>query len=172
MNLIATTYRHAENKVIMELKEILGELGDNNAKIEYTNISGLVRCSTKLDAKDVIRRVKEIINEEPWRFRFILRLIPIDIVTNTEISKIRDIAIKLSSNIKEGESYKIEIEKRFTTLKSKDIISSIAEAIDRRVDLEEPDWIILIEIIGRDTGISLLKKDEIFSLVKSKRSID
>jgi len=35
--------------------------------------------------------------------------------------------------------------------------------------LNQPDWIILIEILGNKTGISVLKDDELFSLDKSKR---
>jgi len=35
--------------------------------------------------------------------------------------------------------------------------------------LNQPDWIILIEILGNETGISVLKDDELFSLDKSKR---
>ncbi len=171
-NLIATTYRHMENRLHEEMRELLKELGDENAEISHTNISGLLICSTRLDARDVVRRVSSIVKEEPWRIRFMLRLIPIDVVVNTELEEMSREAIRLANAIKEDESYKIIVEKRFTSMHSRDIIEKIAKSIERRVDLEEPDWILLIEIVGKYTGISLLRKDDIFSLEKSRRLVD
>ena len=41
-----------------------------------------------------------------------------------------------------------------------------------KVSLNKPDFIILIEILGDNTGISILKDSELFSLDKSKRLSD
>ncbi|MGZ5484583.1 MAG: THUMP domain-containing protein [Nitrososphaeraceae archaeon] len=38
-----------------------------------------------------------------------------------------------------------------------------------KVSLENPDWIILIEIIGNKTGISVLKEIDIFNSIMEKR---
>lgn len=168
-NLIATTYRNMENRLIEELEEILS---DEKIIFIRTKISGLVLCLTEEDPYKIINKIKDIVKEYPWRVRFVLRLIPIDLVTNTDLDDISREAIKLANKIRGDESYKIEVEKRFTNLHSKDIIEKIAEKIDRKVRLDNPDWIILIEIVGKDTGISVLKADDIFSLEKIKRSID
>ena len=166
-NLIATTYRNMEHKLIEELKTLLDE-----AIIIPTDISGLVLCLVDDDPYSIIDKVKGIVREEPWRIRFLLRLIPIEVVTNSELEEISNEAIKLVEKIREGESYKVEVEKRFTNLHRRDIIERIAEKIDRKVKLEDPDWIILVEVVGKATGISVLRKDDIFSLEKIKRSID
>jgi tRNA acetyltransferase TAN1 len=39
------------------------------------------------------------------------------------------------------------------------------------VSLEYPDKMILIEILGNKTGISILKKSDVLSIEKTKRSI-
>ncbi len=166
-NIIATTYRNMEDYLIEELNTLV-----NDISIHKTKISGLIVCFTPLNPFDVINSIKRISLEEPWRIRFILRLIPIEVVVNTDIEEIKKAALKLAERINENESYKIEIEKRFSTIDRMEIIDSIAKHINRKVNLEDPDRIILIEIIGKETGISLIKKDDIFSQVKSKRSID
>jgi tRNA acetyltransferase TAN1 len=160
-----------EHRLAEELKSLLDE-SNEPIVIMPTSISGLVLCSTAADPYDVIEKIRNIVIEDPWRVRFVLRLIPIEVVTNTELEDISKEAEKLAKRIKEDESYKVEIEKRFTNLHRRDIIEKVAEKIDRRVKLEEPDWIVLIEVVGKDTGISVLKPDDIFSLEKIKRSID
>ncbi len=170
-NIIATTYRNMEHGLVEELKSLLDELNEPIV-IMPTNISGLVLCLTEADPYDIIDKIRNIVRETPWRVRFVLRLIPIEVVTNTELDEISKEAEKLAERIKGDESYKVEVEKRFTNLHRRDIIEKVAEKIDRRVKLEEPDWIVLIEVVGKDTGISVLKPDDIFSLEKIKRSID
>jgi tRNA acetyltransferase TAN1 len=156
-----------EDNLIEELNALV-----NDISIYKTRISGLIVCFTSLNPFVIINNIKRIASEEPWKIRFILRLIPIEVVVNTNVEEISEAALKLAERINENESYKIDIEKRFSTIDRMEIIDSIAKHINRKVNLEDPDRIILIEIIGKEAGISLIKKDDIFSQVKSKRSID
>jgi tRNA acetyltransferase TAN1 len=78
---------------------------------------------------------------------------------------------EISEQILDGETYKISIEKRSSDLSSQEIISKIANKIKNKVSLEFPDKIILIEILGNKTGISILKKTDVLSVEKTKRSI-
>ena len=55
---------------------------------------------------------------------------------------------------------------------SSQIINEIAKIIPNKVSLDEPDWIILVEIFGEKTCISILKNGSIFSLDKSKRNLE
>ena len=93
-------------------------------------------------------------------------------ITETEIDKIKQNVIKLKDTIQKNDSYRITIEKRNTSISSNEIITEVAEIFPNKVSLNQPDWIILIEIIGNETGISILKNDELFSLDKAKRMSD
>ncbi len=73
--------------------------------------------------------------------------------------------------VNEKESYRITIEKRNSDISSTEIISKIADSITNKVSLEKPDWIALIEILGNKTGVSVLKRDDVFSLEISKRGL-
>ena len=77
----------------------------------------------------------------------------------------------MNEPIKSGETYRISIEKRNSDLSSKEIITKIADKIKNNVSLEFPDKVVLIEILGNRTGISILKKSDILSVEKTKRSI-
>ena len=73
--------------------------------------------------------------------------------------------------ILEGETYRISIEKRNSDISGQDVISRIAKKIQNKVSLEFPDKIILIEILGNKTGLGIVKKADILSVEKTKRSI-
>jgi tRNA acetyltransferase TAN1 len=51
------------------------------------------------------------------------------------------------------------------------LITKIAKNIKNKVSLENPDKIIQIEILGGITGMSILKKSDILSVEKTKRSM-
>ena len=70
MNLIVTCSRHLEEDTEDELIDILDELGDPNIKITVSNMSGIITVETKLDPIEVVRKMKEMLLEEPWSIRY------------------------------------------------------------------------------------------------------
>ena len=134
-------------------------------------MSGIITVQTKLDPIQVVRKMKETLLDEPWSIRYCLRVIPVQKVVETNIEEIEKIISSMSDQIEEKESYRILIEKRNSDIASKEIITKIANGIKNKVSLDFPDKIILIEILGIVTGISILKKSDILSLEKTKRSM-
>jgi len=171
MNLIITCARHLEPETEEELRGILEELGDSDAKVSITKMSGILTAKTKLEPIKVVRKIKEMLLDEPWSIRYCLRIIPIQKVIETKIEEIEKTVTYISEQISDGETYRISIEKRNSDLSSQEIISKIASKIKNKVSLEFPDKVILIEILGDKTGISILKKADVLSVEKTKRSI-
>ncbi|MDH5494629.1 MAG: THUMP domain-containing protein, partial [Candidatus Bathyarchaeota archaeon] len=75
---------------------------------------------------------------------------------------------QLAAQIKENETFRVTVEKRFTHMSSKDIIEAAAANIDRKVDLINPNKIVLVEVVGGFTGVSVLKPSDIISIMKEK----
>ena len=171
MNLIITCARHLEGDTEDELVDILDELGDSDVKIVVSNMSGIITIETKLDPIQVVRKMKEMLLDEPWSIRYCLRVIPVQKVVETNIEGIEKIISSMKNQIEEKESYRILIEKRNSAISSKEIITKIANGIKNKVSLNHPDKIILIEILGIVTGISILKNSDILSIEKTKRSM-
>src|ERR687898_1375158 len=170
-NLLVTTYRHRECDALDELTLLLQRFGDESPILEIQEVSGIILAITNLNPFKLTTKYKELLAEEPWQFRYILRSIPIERSFYTDLINI-DIEVEnlVMKKLKRNDSFRITIEKRHTSLRSKEIISSIANKLSRyKVSLENPNWIILIEIIGNKTGISVLKEIDIFSSVMEKR---
>ena len=171
MNLIVTCARHLEGDTEDELIDILDELGDSDVKISVSSMSGIITAETKLDPIQVVMKMKEMLLDEPWSIRYCLRVIPIERVIETGIEEIEKTISSMSNQIEEKESYRILIEKRNSDISSKEVITKVANKIKNKVSLDFPDKIILIEILGIITGISIIKKSDILSLEKTKRSM-
>lgn len=165
-NIIATTDRGLEIQACNELKSLLKDLGDSNAIVNTTNILGLIIAETSLDPFKIIENLKKIYIENPDKIFYLKRVIPIQVVTEANIEKILEATLSLINSIKENETFRITIEKRRTNISSMDIIKAVANLVNRKVDLEKPDKIILIEIIGKYAGISIIKSDQIFNVHK------
>ena len=171
MDLIITCARHLEPETSEEISSILEELGDPSPEITITNMSGILTAKTILEPIKVVRKIKEMLLDEPWSIRYSLRIIPIQKEIETKIENIERCIEEMSEQISQEETYRISIEKRNSDLSSKEIISKIASKIKNKVSLEFPDKIILIEILGNKTGISLLQKSDVLSTEKTKRSM-
>ena len=168
-NLLATTSRGNERPMCNELLFLLKEaLGDAEAETSKTKIRGLIVAKTTLDPVVVIEKLRVILNERPYEFRYALRIVPIERVVPTDLEEIKRVTQELAARIGEQETFRVTVEKRFTALHSKDIIEAAASDIKRKADLENPDRILVIEVLGALTGISLLKPSDILSVIKEK----
>jgi len=166
---IATTHRGLESPAGSELYMLLAGLGDGEVKVSNTGIPGILTVDTSLTQIEVIDALKAILDKEPWRIRYTLRLIPIEKVVNTDLEAIVEAARPLLQKIGEGETFRVTIEKRYSDISTKEVIEALAEKVDRKVDLEDPDWIVLIEVLGGITGVSVVRPSQIVSVVKAKR---
>jgi tRNA acetyltransferase TAN1 len=168
-NLLATTSRGNERPMCNELFYLLKEaLCDAQAETSKTKIRGLIVGKTTLDPKAVIEKFRVILNERPYEFRYAQRILPIERVVHTDLEEIKKVSQEFATRIAEQETFRVTVEKRFTALHSKDIIEAATSDINRKADLENPDRILIIEVLGALTGISLLKPSDILAVVKEK----
>ena len=144
------------------------ELGDPEAVVGKTGIRGLVAAKTAFAPCEVIEKFRAILQERPYAFRYALRIIPIERVVRTDLDEVKRVATELAAAIGENETFRVTVEKRFTSLHSRDFIEAVAAGIDRKVDLENPDKILLIEVLGGLTGISLIKPHDVLAVIKEK----
>ena len=153
------------NEILYLLKD---ELGDSEAQAAKTKIRGLIVAKTTLDPIAVIEKFHAILKERPYEFRYALRILPIEKVVPTDLEEIKKATAELATKIGENETFRVTVEKRFTTLHTKDLIEAAAGDLNRKANLENPDKILLIEVLGAFTGLSLLKPSDILAVVKEK----
>ncbi|MGB9854237.1 MAG: THUMP domain-containing protein [Candidatus Bathyarchaeales archaeon] len=167
-NLLVTTSRGNEDEACSELWYLLGQIGDSAPVVDKTGVAGLIAAKTAFNPFEVVEKFRLILRERPYEFRYTLRVIPIEKVIRTDLREIQRLATELSAKIGKNETFRVTVEKRFTETPTKDIIEAAASTVERKVNLNKPDKILLIEVIGGLTGMSVVKPENILSVVKEK----
>jgi len=172
-NLLITTTRGNEADVCYEIWYLLGEIGDNSINVDKTGISGLITAKTAFQPIEAIKKLRKLLEERPYEFRYSLRIIPIQKVVQTDLDEIGEKAAQLAVGIRENDSFRITIEKRHSDISRRDLIEAVAKDIHRKVNLKNPQKIVLIEVVGGLTGISVINPKSIMSTTKeSFQTID
>jgi tRNA acetyltransferase TAN1 len=143
-------------------------MGDREVKVDRTGISGLIAAKTILDPFQVIEKLRAVLKERPYEFRYTLRAIPVEKVVRTNLDDIQQAVTELAAKIGQDETFRVTAEKRFTSIPTLDIIETAAANIKNKVDLTSPNKVILIEVVGGFTGVSIVKPDEILSVSKER----
>ena len=140
--------------------------GDEYPIISKLDFQGLLIAFTKIENKNVIQKIKEILIENPKFFQFILKIVPIDYVCESKTETISQIIESTYQEyIHKDESFKIVLNRRKSDfIERKSAIKTIAAIFDNKVDLENPDKIIRIEVLGNLTGICYLNPNDIIKL--------
>jgi len=167
-NLLITTTRGNEAEVCSEIWYLLGEIGDNSINVDKTGISGLIAAKTTFQPLEAIKKLRKLLKERPYEFRYSLRIIPIQKVVQTDLDEIGEKAAQLAVEIRENDSFRITIEKRHSDISRRDIIEAVAKNIHRKVNLKNPQKIVLIEVVGGLTGISVINPENIISISKER----
>jgi tRNA acetyltransferase TAN1 len=170
-NLLATSEIWSESEACSELWMLLRAVGDETPVVDRSPIRGLIAAKTNLDPLEAIGRLRSELIENPEGFRALLRVMPVDAMVPTELEGIVEAAHRLASKIGEDESFRVTLEKRRTHFRSREVIDAVAEGIDRRVDLEGYDWNVLIEIIGKTTGISVIPRHGLLNVQKERAGL-
>lgn len=169
-NFLATTYRYKEEDLMDELEGLFYDFGESTAEVHETNISGLIVGKSSKDSELFIPYLRTKLKDSPWEIRNLLRFVPIQKVVLTEVEEIRNCLLDLAKEkIVGGGPVKILVEKRHTKLTKKDIIDSVGPHLNYPVNLTNPTWILLVEIIGKYSGISVIRADMMFSSMTEKR---
>ena len=99
MNLLVTCARNLETETKNEIGKILDEIGDQESEVLNVGMRGILMVNTSIEPSKIIDWVKDKVVEEPWLIRYCLRMIPIQSVTETDMSKITKDVIKLKDVI-------------------------------------------------------------------------
>jgi len=170
LNLIVTCPRHFEHDTVREIEAIFERLGCATPETAITEMPGIVTASTDEDPVKVVRRIAELIGDEPWSVRYSKRIIPIHRIAASDIGEIVGHVAELKHIMGDG-TYRITVEKRDCGLSTSEIIAGIAGTIPNTVSLSRPDWVVLVEILGTKAGVAIIRPGELLSVERTKRYV-
>jgi tRNA acetyltransferase TAN1 len=150
-----------------EIIAVLKRFGDPEPGVEKTATIGIAVVHTCLDNRDVIKRCRTLWDHDPLNsFEFAIKWVPVDYWCTTELEAMKQLIVeKIAPRIGKNETWGMKVHKRrWQKYHTIEITDFLATGINQRVDLSHPDWIVWVDVVGRQTAISLLRPGEIFSL--------
>ena len=165
-NFVATTYRNSRHELEHELKTLLKDfepivfLPLKLNSVSYGKLNGDPIRASKI--------LRDLAYSNPWKVRRTLRFVPLETNCYVNVNEIKKIAKEIAERIPTGSTYKIEAELRFSDLNRNELIKIIAEEIKRKVNLENPEYIVEVQVINKSCGIALLKENMIFKSLEAK----
>jgi len=154
-------------KAKREIVNILKLLGDEKPIIKPTVARGIIGVKTRLDSREVVQGLQKLFIKDPIAFQYTLKWVPADFWTYSDMDSMKEAVMNIKEKIHESERWRMTVEKRRYTRHHKiEIIKELAELIQEKVDLKNPDKILRIDIIGKYAAISVLSPNQIFSTTK------
>jgi tRNA acetyltransferase TAN1 len=168
-NLLASCEWGGLPKARSELRGQLTTLGDPSSIIESTIAKGILGVRTTVEPRTVVAKLNELVAENLDSINYVLKLRPVDLWTAARLEDLKIAVSSLRKQIGPGERWGMEVElRRFTALHKMEIIEPLAELIDEKVDLRNPQKTVRIEILSNAAAVSVLKPDDVFSLYKAR----
>jgi len=166
--MIVSTPRNFESDALAELDFLVHQIfPDNKFNYGKTIVKGLIWGNLiEIDPIQAIHEIKDFIEQKKFVLQYLLKFVPIQKVLITDFDEIENYLLGRLDEIGIEETFKIVINKRRIHKEKIEIITKLAKNVTRTVNLDHPDKIIRLEIIGKYSGISILKDGDVFSLGK------
>jgi len=170
-NLVITFKGHKTPEAgeeLMGIEEIeLALQEDKNLfDVKETEFQNVVLLESGSDATQISQKLRDAPST------VISKIVPIEIVVRTRPELITEKVISLARDkIKSGETFVVRGDLRGREhIKSKEhlltsITQEITENLGVEIDTNDPDWVVQIEVIGENTGLSVLKPENIIKKI-------
>lgn len=155
--------RFNETDAKAEIWFVLLLCGEKYPIISNLEYQGLITAFSNLPELEIIAKIKDILQHDPYFFKYVLKIVPVQFVCETNLDLIAKIIKQnYATYIDDHESFRITLKRRKNKLIERDVlINSVADLLENPVDLEQPDMIIRIELLGNFCGISFLESEDI-----------
>jgi tRNA(Ser,Leu) C12 N-acetylase TAN1 len=149
-----------------EVKRILQGMGDDNPQVDWTSVDGIAIAHTSLDSRAVIAHCQQLFVNDEEAFEHSVKWVPVDYWCETDLDAIKQlIEQEIAPRIQPAERWAMRVHKRrWQRYHTAEIIDYLAPSIDRKVDLNNPDKTVWVDVIGRRTAVSILQAGDIFSV--------
>lgn len=165
-NLLVTFDPTHQESVLKGIEDVLKGIKE---KCDVVNANEGVAELIVSDAKKAVKQLSSIFDKEAEKFTHTFHWIPIEKWCDSTIDEMQKQIKELANDIKQDDKWKMDLKVRKVKEKPDEIklILKLTEVIDKpKVDLQNPDKIIKVEIIGNRAGLALLGKDELLNTAK------
>ncbi|WP_297421542.1 THUMP domain-containing protein [Thermococcus sp.] len=150
--LLVTSPQGREGDVILELEWALEKV-----KVKGTDWKGVLLAETSLPKEGALKRLKK------FETQAIQRVVPLDEFVPARWEEIEAAVLRLAKGIDGTFAVRARVRGN-KTLKERELEvklgSLIVESYDLEVNLSDPDYTVVVEVLGKRAGVGLVGRDE------------
>ena len=167
-NLLVSILPLAPGRARQEVLARLRDLTDAVPEAVPVLARGILAVKVALEPREVVQRLRARCERDPRAFRYTLKWVPVDRWARPELAAMTEALVCLRRRIGPNETWRMTVERRTDTrrLDPHQVIRSLAELIDARVDLSHPDKVLLLQLFDDWVAFTLIAPSETFSVVK------
>jgi tRNA(Ser,Leu) C12 N-acetylase TAN1 len=128
-----------------------------------------VGARTALDPRLVIQELRALLARHSRLLQHTCKWVPVDLWALSDIDSLRKAIGQLRDRIAEGETWRMVVEKRRYGGHTRQLIELLAPLVTAKVDLEHPQKILRVDLIGSLAALSVLRPGEILSTGKAEQ---
>jgi tRNA(Ser,Leu) C12 N-acetylase TAN1 len=170
---VLVTFHHNERwKAEEEVADRIKEAGLSMEDLMESSVPGLLMVRVTGDGKEAVKKLRGFAFRFPELFHYTHRWTPVEEWVSSEPDEMLTAAKVFGERIKNGDRWRMDIEKRhYQGGSTLDLVKTLTKPIDRGVvDLEKPEVVIKVEIIGDFAGFALVSEEEVLD-VNEVRSV-
>lgn len=172
INLLVTYHPYQQGLAEREVRRNVEEAGFQLEEMDKTTVQGVMGIRVRGDPKRLVATLRRSFSESPGMFSYTYHWVPIERwVPSTEGSMV-EAAKELSEGIGSDERWMLHLHRRHLAKHSDELVKLLTDPIAKGpVDLENPQKILVVEILGDSTGMSVANKDEVLDVNKLRQQI-
>lgn len=168
-NLLITYDPQNKSSSETEARRLLDHAGSRKAKFRESGIEGLFEVSIDGDAKQAVRRLNALCMEHPGWFTHTHRWIPVENWVKSDPKHLERTVAKAAEGIRPDEQWAMKITKRHYPTPRSELVEDLARFVQApRINLQNPDKILRVEIVEGHAGVSLLERGDWLNVARVK----
>ncbi|WP_297508338.1 THUMP domain-containing protein [Thermococcus sp.] len=153
MILLVTAPQGREGDAILELEWAIGRV-----KVKGTDWRGVLLAETPLGKEEALERLRK------FETQAIQRVVPLDELVPAKWEAIEDTVLRLARAINGSFAVRAKVRGN-RKLKERELEirlgSLLVERFGLPVNLSDPDWTVVVEVLGKKAGVGLLRRGEL-----------
>lgn len=171
-NLLVTYQPSRTGMAEKEVRRCINEAGESVIELRSSCISGVFCIETSGDAKQIVSAIREELREDPGTLTHTYHWMPVDRWVKATVDDMSEAARELAEGIGVNERWMMHMHKRHHDRSSEELVLALTEPISKgKVDLQRPDKIIAVEVLGAMAGMSLVTRDQIIDANRIRQEV-
>jgi tRNA(Ser,Leu) C12 N-acetylase TAN1 len=127
-----------------------------------SSIAGLTLTTFDENQFETLKKVQNEVEKDNSTLQYTLKLVPFQYRISTTLENLKETSLFFSKKIQKSDSWRINLRRRHSNLNREEIIKVLASEIKNgKVSLENPDFYLITEVVGKWTYLALSTEPEL-----------